>query len=209
MELLLALDFVTIAEAKAILNEVGDSIDIVEVGTPFVIKEGIIAVKEISEAFPKLKVLADLKIMDAGEYECKMAFLAGADFVTVLGVADDATIKAAVAEADKHGKYIVIDMIGVADMDKRAREIDALGVHYICVHTAFDIQATGADPLEELKIVSHAVKNAKTAVAGGIKVSTLAPIVAEKPAIVIVGGGITGQADKRAAALEMKKIMGR
>ena len=209
MELLLALDFVTISEAKDILKEVGDGIDIVEVGTPFVIKEGIAAVREISEAFPKLKVLADLKIMDAGEYECKMAFLAGADYATVLGVADNATIKAAVAEANRHGKYIMIDMIGVPDMDRRAREIDELGVHFICVHTAFDIQATGADPLNELKIVRRAVKNAKTAVAGGIKVSTLAPIVLEQPAIVIVGGGITGQADKRAAALEMKRIMGR
>jgi 3-hexulose-6-phosphate synthase len=208
-ELQLALDFVTIAEAKAILAEVGDGIDIVEIGTPFVIQEGIRAVREIAEAFPKIKVLADLKIMDAGEHESKMAFLAGADYVTVLGAADDATIRASVAEADRHGKSIVVDMIGVADMDKRARAIDALGAHYICVHTAFDIQSTGADPLEELKVVKAAVKRAKTAVAGGIKIATLPPIAKEAPEIVIVGGGITGQADKRAAALEMKRILGR
>jgi len=211
MELLLALDFIDITGAMELLKEVGDGIDIVEVGTPFVIKEGITAVKQVHAAFPNLKVMADLKIMDAGEYECKMAFEAGADIVTVLGVADDATIKASVAEARRQGagKYIMIDMIGAADIGKRAAEIDALGVDYICVHTAFDIQETGKNPLDELQIVKSVVKNAKTAVAGGIKLSTIDGIVGENPAIVIVGGGITGQADKRATAMEMKKRMGR
>ena len=46
-----------------------------------------------------MRVLADLKIMDAGGYEVAKASEAGADIITVLGVSDDATIKGAVAEA--------------------------------------------------------------------------------------------------------------
>ena len=45
-------------------------------------------------------------------------------------------------------------------------------------------------------------QNARSAVAGGIKLATIEGIAAEKPAILIVGGGITGQADKRATALK-------
>lgn len=207
MKLLLALDFITIPGAMALLKEVGDGIDIVEIGTPFIVKEGLTAVEQVRAAFPGLTIMADLKIMDAGEYECRMAFAAGADLVTVLGVADDATIKASVAEAAKHGKFIMADMIGVADIRKRAKEIDGLGVDYICVHVAVDLQQTGKNPLEELQIVKSVVTKTKTAVAGGIKLSTIDGIVKENPAIIIVGGGITGQRDKRAAALEMKKRM--
>lgn len=208
MELLMALDFITLPGAKAVLKEVGDSIDIVEIGTPFIVKEGIKAVEEIRKEFPLLKIMADLKIMDAGEYEAKMAFEAGADIITVLGVSDNATIKAAVEQGKKFNKSIMIDMIGVGDMADRTAEIDKLGVDYICVHTAFDIQSTGKNPLIELQIVKSVVKNAKPAVAGGIKLSTIRDVVLEKPAIVIVGGGITSQSDKRKAALEMQKIMG-
>ena len=209
MELLLALDFITIDGAKEVLQKVGDVIDIVEIGTPFVIKEGIKAVREIKKEFPMLKVMADLKIMDAGEYETRVACEAGADIVTVLGVSDDATIKAAVEESRKFKKSIMIDMIGVSDLKKRGLEIDKLGVDYICVHTAFDIQATGKNPLEELQQLKRVVKTAKTAVAGGIKAGTMPEIVAEQPEIIIVGGGITGLPDPRQAALEIRKIMNR
>ncbi|EDW4537521.1 3-hexulose-6-phosphate synthase, partial [Salmonella enterica subsp. enterica] len=65
MKLQLALDLVDIPGAKQLVAEVQEHIDIVEIGTPVVINEGLRAVKEIKEAFPSLTVLADLKIMDA------------------------------------------------------------------------------------------------------------------------------------------------
>ena len=208
MRIQLALDFITVPEAKALLAEIGDIVDIVEIGTPFVIDEGIQAVREIRDAFPGLTILADLKIMDAGEHETQSAIDAGADIVTVLGVASDATIRACVETAGKACKEIMVDMIGVPDMEARTIEVDRLGVDYICVHTAFDVQATGKNPLEELQLLRRVVKNAGAAVAGGVKIATLPDIVREGPDIVVVGGGITGQADRRAAALKMKEIMG-
>lgn len=104
MELQLALDLVNIAEAKEVIKEVEDHIDIVEIGTPVVINEGLRAVKEVKEAFPNLKVLADLKIMDAAGYEVQQASKAGADIVTILGVAEDMSIKGAVEEAKNKTK---------------------------------------------------------------------------------------------------------
>jgi len=207
MDLLMALDFTTIPKAKAILREVGDSIDIVEVGTPFIVQDGVHAVREIRRDFPALRIFADLKIMDAGAQETECALQAGADIVSVLGVAADATIAASVQAAHKRGKAILADMIDAPDMAKRAAQVDMLGVDYICVHTAFDLQASRADPLAELLIVSRAVKRAKTAVAGGVRLETLPDIVKARPSIVVVGGALATAPDKRKMVLDMRALM--
>jgi 3-hexulose-6-phosphate synthase len=207
MELQLALDLVDIPQAKLLVKEVEAYIDIVEIGTPVVINEGLRAVKEIKEAFPHLKVLADLKIMDAGGYEVMKASEAGADIVTVLGVSEDMSIIGAVEEARKQGKKILVDMIAVKNLEQRAQEIDALGVDYICVHTGYDLQAVGKNSFEDLLTIKRVVKNAKTAIAGGIKLSTLPEVIKANPDLVIVGGGITGQEDKKAVATEMQRLI--
>jgi 3-hexulose-6-phosphate synthase len=207
MELQLALDLVDIPGAKELIKEVEPFIDIVEIGTPVVINEGLRAVKEIKQAFPNLKVLADLKVMDAAGYEVMKAAEAGADIITILGVAEDMTIKGAVEEARKQHKQILVDMIGVKDIEARAKELDAFGVDYICVHTGYDLQAVGKNSFEDLMTIKRVVKNAKVAVAGGIKLSTLPEVIKAKPDLVIVGGGITGEADKKAAAAEMRKLI--
>jgi 3-hexulose-6-phosphate synthase len=207
MELQLALDLVNISEAKEVVQEVQEYIDIVEIGTPVVINEGLKAVKEIKEAFPSLKVLADLKIMDAGAYEVMKASEAGASIITILGATDDSTIKGAVEEAKKQGTQILVDMINVKNLEQRAKEVDALGVDYICVHTGYDLQAEGETPFEQLQTIKRVVKNAKTAVAGGIKLNTLSEVVQSQPDLVIVGGGITSEKDKRNVAEEMKKVV--
>ncbi|PZE20177.1 3-hexulose-6-phosphate synthase [Paenibacillus xerothermodurans] len=207
MELQLALDLVDIPEAKRLVQEVEPYIDIVEIGTPVVINEGLRAVKEIKEAFPNLKVLADLKVMDAGGYEVMKASEAGADIITILAVAEDATIRGAVEEAKKQERKILVDMIGVKDIETRAKELDEMGVDYICVHTGYDLQAVGKSSFEDLMTLKRVVKNAKVAVAGGIKLDTLPDVVNAQPDLVIVGGGITGQDDKKSTAAEMQRLI--
>ncbi|PLT31948.1 3-hexulose-6-phosphate synthase [Bacillus sp. V5-8f] len=207
MELQLALDLVNIPEAIELVKEVEEHIDIVEIGTPVVINEGLRAVKEVKAAFPNLKVLADLKIMDAAGYEVMKASEAGADIVTILGAAEDQSIKGAVEEAKKQGKKILVDMIAVKDLEGRAKELDEFGVDYICVHTGYDLQAVGQNSFEDLKTIKRVVKNAKTAIAGGIKLETLPEVIKAQPDLVIVGGGITGKEDKKAAAAEMQKLV--
>ncbi|MEC0666381.1 3-hexulose-6-phosphate synthase [Priestia flexa] len=207
MELQLALDLVNIPEAIELVKQVEEYIDIVEIGTPVVINEGLHAVKAVKEAFPNLKVLADLKIMDAAGYEVMKASEAGADIITILGAAEDMSIKGAVEEAKKQGKKILVDMIAVKDLAGRAKEVDAMGVDYICVHTGYDLQAVGKNSFEDLQTIKGVVKNAKTAIAGGIKLNTLPEVIKVQPDLVIVGGGITGQADIKAAAAKMQQMI--
>ncbi|EWH20726.1 3-hexulose-6-phosphate synthase [Bacillus haynesii] len=207
MELQLALDLVNIPEAIKVVKEVEEYIDIVEIGTPVVINEGLRAVKEVKSAFPNLKVLADLKIMDAAGYEVMKASEAGADIITILGAAEDMSIKGAVEEAKAQGNKILVDMIGIKDIKSRAKELDELGVDYICVHTGYDLQAIGQNSFEDLMTIKNVVKNAKTAIAGGIKLDTLPEVVKLKPDLIIVGGGIANQDDKAAAAAKMKQMI--
>jgi len=92
----LALDFVELEEALGLLEKVHSFVDIVEIGTPTIIRYGVEAVRRVKQSFPQKLVLADLKIMDAGEGEARLAFEAGADVVTVMAVAHDETILGAV-----------------------------------------------------------------------------------------------------------------
>ncbi|TWI58089.1 3-hexulose-6-phosphate synthase [Halalkalibacter nanhaiisediminis] len=207
MKLQLALDLVDIPGAIELIKEVEEHIDVVEIGTPVVINEGLKAVKAVKDAYPNLTVLADLKIMDAAGYEVSQASAAGADIITILGAAEDASIKGAVEEAKKQGKQILVDMIAVKDIAARAKELDEFGVDYICVHTGYDLQAQGQNSFADLETIKSVVKNAKTAIAGGIKLETLPEVIKAQPDLVIVGGGITSKEDKKAAAAQMQTLI--
>jgi 3-hexulose-6-phosphate synthase len=79
-------------------------------------------------------VLADLKIMDAGEHEAELAFSAGADIVTVLGVAHDETIQGVVRAARRAGggtKEVMVDLINTVDPAARAAQVAELGVDIV------------------------------------------------------------------------------
>ncbi|AMG21096.1 3-hexulose-6-phosphate synthase [Staphylococcus saprophyticus] len=204
MELQLAIDLLNKEDAAELANKVKDYIDIVEIGTPIVINEGLPAVQHLNDNIDGVKVLADLKIMDAADYEVSQAVKFGADIVTILGVAEDASIKAAVDEAHKHGKQLLVDMIAVQDLEKRAKDLDDLGADYIAVHTGYDLQAEGQSPLESLRKVKSVISNSKVAVAGGIKPDTIKDIVAENPDLIIVGGGIANADDPVEAAKQCR-----
>ena len=207
MKLQLALDSSNSQEAKRILGQVSDLVDIVEVGTPLLMKEGVKVVAEIKNAYSQLEVLADLKIMDAGDIEASIGFEAGADIVTVLGVAHDVTIRRAVDQARILSKQIMIDLIAVGDVQKRIDQIEAIAPDYCCVHTAFDLQDHGMDPLREIQLVRPVLKRAKMAVAGGINPKILPDILAYCPAVVIVGGFVTNHPAPRQAALEIRELL--
>ena len=69
-KLQIAIDLATAAEAMDIVEKIHDIIDIVEVGTPMIIREGMLGVKMLKAKYPELTVLADTKIVDGGDLEC-------------------------------------------------------------------------------------------------------------------------------------------
>lgn len=207
MKLQLSMDMVRTAAALDMVEKVHDVIDIVEVGTPMIVREGMAPVMAIREKYPQAVILADTKIVDGGEIEAADAFEAGADIVTVLGVAEDETIHGVVRAAKKFGGKIMVDLLCVPDIPERAAQLDGMGVDYICVHTAVDVQKTGRSPYHDLALLHPVLKRAKTALAGGVSLASI-PLFRElEPEIVVVGGALTRQPDIRKAVVEMQAAL--
>ncbi len=203
-----ALDMMQLKRSIGIAEEaVEGGADWVEVGTPLIKSEGAEAVRTIRKTFPGHKIIADTKTMDTGAFEVEIMAKAGADIVTVLGLADDATISEAVQSGRKYGAEIMVDMINVPDKVKRAKEIEKLGVGYICLHMGIDSQMRGEDaPVDILRKIVAEVST-PVAVAGGITAETAREYVEAGAYDIIVGGGITKTDDIKAAAANLKKAM--
>ena len=206
MQLQVAFDVMDFKTMEKRLEELKDMIDIIEVGTPMVIDEGQKRVKYFAEKYPDKCILSDTKIMDGGKIEADMAFNNGAKICTVCACAEDATILEVIRSAKEHNGEVLVDLIGIRDVEARAKWLDENGADYVCVHTAFDVQATH-DPLDELHRVKAVVKNAKVSVAGGIKMSTLDAMINERPDVIIVGGAIHNAEDyKEACRIMSEKV---
>ena len=190
MKLQLAIDELSLEQALTQVDKLKQYIDIVEIGTPFLIDAGRKAVEQMKRKFPELEILCDAKIMDAGAYEAQLAYDVGADYVTVLGITDDLTINGCVEQAKKQGRKVMVDMICVKDFATRIPVLEELGVDVIAVHTGADQQQAGRTPIEDLIEMKKYVKKAQIAVAGGINSKTVEDYIALQPDIVIVGSGI-------------------
>jgi 3-hexulose-6-phosphate synthase len=200
----------TLDDGLRLLNDIYPFVDVIEIGTPLVIREGMLAARTLRNAFPGAALLADIKIMDAGDAEAAIAFEAGCRWVTVMGIAPDETISGAVTAAEAAGGYVLADLMQVADPEGRGRALLDLGCHALCVHTAYDLQAGGGSPLAALAALRAALPRAPLAVAGGIGPDTLDDILTYAPHTVIVGGAITRAADPAGVARRLSEwIRGR
>lgn len=207
MKLQIALDLTTTEEAISLVEKTLPYIDIAEVGTPMIMREGMVPVRELKKRFPELCVLADTKIVDGGALECGDAVEAGADIVTVLAFSDRQTVRDVVDVAHKAGRKVMADLIGIEDIPAVALEMAALDVDYICVHTGVDAQKSGRTPLGDLDRLLTVLPSEKTGVAGGISLKTIGSYAARKPGILIAGGALAGSVDPRQTAKEMKEAM--
>ena len=206
-QLQLALDDITREEVFPLLDQVGPFVDIVEVGTPLLMRYGVSVITEIKQRYPDMKVLSDAKIMDAAYYEAALSFDAGADYVTFLALTDDGSAAQCVRAARDRGGLVVADMICVPGLVQRARRLAELGADIIAVHTGVDQQALGRTPLDDLRTLAASGTGVPLAVAGGITRSTAADYLVLGPHILIVGSGITSASDVAAEASYLHEII--
>ena len=203
----LALDFVDLKRAvKSAQAGVAGGVDWLEIGTPLIKSEGLQAVRELRRLFPRVTLVADMKIMDAGRIEVETAAKAGANIVDVLGAASDATVRECIQAGKNYGAKIVVDLIAVKDPVSRGKQIEDFGADYITVHCSIDEQMEGKDPFETLRRLAEAI-SLPVGVAGGINSETAARALEAGASIVIVGGAITKAVDPAEAASNIRKAM--
>ena len=208
MKLQIAVDIADTKRVLEIADQIHDVIDIYEVGTPVIMKEGMVPVRALKEKYPELTVLADSKIMDGGAIECTDICESGADIVTVLALADNATIEEVVQVAHQYGRKVMADLICVKNITQRSQELIALGVDYVAVHTGVDVQKKeGRTPLKDLQELVKAIDPAKAVVSGGVNMQTILSYLPENPGIAVSGGALYNAPDIRKAVLEMKTVM--
>jgi 3-hexulose-6-phosphate synthase / 6-phospho-3-hexuloisomerase len=202
-----ALDLLELDRSIQIAKEaVSGGADWIEAGTPLIKSEGMDSVREMKKALPGTKIVADMKTVDTGAMEVEMAAKAGADIVAMLASSDNSTVEDALRAARKYGVQIMMDLLTVPDPVKRSRELDQLGVDYICVHVGIDQQMTGRDTVDFLKQIVKEVKT-PVAAAGGIDAVTGAEAIANGAAIVIVGGSIVRSANVMASAQKIREAI--
>lgn len=203
----MALDSLDFDATIALAEQVADSVDIFEIGTPCIKHNGINLVKELRARFPEKLLLVDLKTMDAGEYEATPFYQAGADICTVLGVSGLATCKGVIKAANACNAEAQIDLINVDDKAACARATAESGAQIVGVHTGLDAQAAGHTPFADLSQIASLGLNVRISVAGGINQSTVQDVVRAGADIIVVGAAIYGAESPAQAAREIRELV--
>jgi len=202
-----ALDFVDLKRAIKVAGEaVEGGADWLEAGTPLIKSEGLNAVRTLKKLFPEKTIVADLKTFDAGRAEVEMAAKAGADIVSVMAAAPIETIRDSVLAGRNYGCRIMVDFLGVADVEIRARQLAKTGVDFFNVHLGIDQQMKGKVSFEIIKKLTRAT-SVPVVASGGINSETAPLALKAGAAIVIVGGAITKSPDATSATRLIKKAM--
>ena len=205
-KLQVAIDLLTTADALALTHKVAAYVDIIELGTPLIKSAGLAAISAVKAAHPDKEIFADLKTADAGFLEADIAFAAGADLVTVLGVAGDATVKGAVDAGRQHGKKVVADLIGVVNRVERAREIAKLGVAFVEIHAGLDEQAQPGYSIQAL-LEDGKLAGVPFSIAGGVKADNIVAVRDAGADVAVAGAAIYSSTDPAIAAKTLRDAL--
>jgi len=205
----IALDTETLPAALAPLQAAKDYIDVIEVGTVLCLSEGMHAVRAIKAAFPDKPVLADIRIVEAGSLLSKLAFNAGADWVSCVAGASMTTI-AQVCEVAKVMRRQVQVELGDSYSYEIAKRWRELGVEHVIVKRSRDKEAAGElewGPNDTARVDELAALGFTVTITGGVTPKDLSVFKSHPVGIVIAGRAIYAAQDPKQAAAELKSAM--
>ena len=197
-----ALDLVDMSKVAAVLKDLPQNDHlIIEAGTPLIKKFGLSVISEIRKLRPNAFIIADMKILDTGNLEARMAADASSDAVVVSGLAPASTMEKAIAEARKVGIYSVVDMLNVQNP---AKVIEKLKVKpdIVELHRAIDTEDTAHAWGDIGAIKKAAGGKLLVATAGGVRVNVVKDALKAGADILVVGRAITASKDIKHAADE-------
>jgi len=204
----LALDRPDLAGELELVAKVGRYVDLIEAGTPLLIREGIRVVREIRRRHRGRRVVADIKVIDAGEPIAELAFAAGASVVTVLGVASDEVIERVVRSAQRYDGEVMADSLGVTNLVARAKQLRQLGVNSLCLNRR-GLKLKRANSPEGVKQLTSLISEIELPIylAGGIDLPELLELRQAPLAGVIVGAAIAEAPSPVEAARQMRRAI--
>ncbi|HPT63857.1 MAG TPA: orotidine 5'-phosphate decarboxylase [Candidatus Atribacteria bacterium] len=206
----LALDIVTWEKAKQLASSLLDYVDIIEVGTPLILRYGLSIVTEIKSLVGEKKVFADTKIVDAGGWETEESLRSGADMVSVLAGASFFTLQEAKEVCRERGAQLVVDTIDFFfPCPEKMKEIREVNPDFLSLHLASDAFQKGESWLEVMEKSPFLREGGYSfMVAGGISAVSLPQIMKEvSPAVVVVGSAITNSPHPEEEAREIRRII--
>ena len=183
---------------------------LIEAGTPLVKKFGVKVVGEIRKLRPDAFIIADLKTLDVGRVEVKMAADETADAIAISGLGTIESIKKAIHETQKQGIYSILDMMNVKDFEEKLSAIpDDLKPDIVLLHRNVDLETYKAEKGEDIsemtewgniKKIKEIIGGGLVAVAGGIKPDNVEEAIDKGADIIIAGRYIIGSRDVRRSA---------
>jgi 3-hexulose-6-phosphate synthase and related proteins len=141
-KLQIALDQTDLKSALDVAKNVSGFVDIIEVGTILAFGGGMESVKNLRKLYPNHILVCDLKTTDGGAILAKMAFSAGANWLTVSAAAHIATIEACKKVADEFNGEIQIELYGHWTLED-AKAWRKLGIKQAIYHRSRDAELAG------------------------------------------------------------------
>lgn len=212
-----ALDLDNMDEMERIIKSLPDRERILlEAGTPLVKKFGVGIVSKIRELRKDAFIIADLKTLDVGRIEVKMAADETADAVAISGLGTIESIEKAIHEAMKQGIYSILDMMNVDNFVEKLQSL-RYKPDIVLLHRNVDLETMAAERGEELGEVTEwgninqikeiLGKGKRVAVAGGITPNKVNMALTNGADIIVVGRYIIGSRDVRRAAEDFLEHM--
>lgn len=196
----IALDQTDLTLALAVADNVESFVDVIEIGTILAFAEGMNAVKTVRERHPKHILVCDMKVTDGGAILAKIAFEAGADWITVSAAAHIATIAACKKVADQFGGEIQIEIYGNWTLADAQAWVD-LGITQAIYHRSRDAELAGVgwsdDDLTKMRQLSEL--GLALSITGGIVPEDIHLFKEIKAKAFIAGRALLGDSGKQAA----------
>ncbi|MGF1777557.1 3-keto-L-gulonate-6-phosphate decarboxylase UlaD [Vibrio nomapromontoriensis] len=196
----IALDQTDLESAIAVANNVESFVDVIEVGTILAFAEGMNSVKTLRANHPDHILVCDMKTTDGGAILAKMAFEAGADWITVSAAAHIATIGACKKVADELNGEIQIEIYGNWTMQDAQNWVD-LGISQAIYHRSRDAELAGVGWTEEdlVKMRQLSELGIELSITGGIVPEDLYLFEGIKAKTFIAGRALAGDKGKETA----------
>jgi 3-dehydro-L-gulonate-6-phosphate decarboxylase len=205
----IALDTYDLPSALGPLQKAQQYIDVIEVGTILCLSEGMHAVRAIRSLFPDKIVLADVRIAEAGSIISKMAYDAGADWVSVVSGAAPSSFEVVLAEAQAREKDMQVELSDGWTWEMAQQWAD-MGIQQVIFKRSRDLEAKGSLnwSQQDFDIISRLHQMGfKVTVTGGVKPLDIARFAGVPVYIFIAGRAIVKADDPAAAAKEFQDAM--